>query len=39
VAVLAVLGVLGSTGWVVDGQRETIDCDDRSDFCDRRYGD
>jgi hypothetical protein len=39
VAVVAVLGVLGSTGWVVDGQRETIDCEDRADFCDRRYGD
>ena len=37
-AVLLVLAVLGTTGWIVSGTRTTIDCDSHQDFCEQRYG-
>ena len=39
VAVVLVVAVTGAVGWLVSGDRETIDCDDRPSFCEDRYGD
>ena len=37
VALLVVLAVAGAAGWAVSAMRETIDCDERSSFCEDRY--
>lgn len=37
VAVFVVAALIGGVGWVVDGQRDVIDCDEDSSYCSDRY--